>query len=163
MAKQKKLKSIKQVIKSVKASKRVKKPKPLSKKVLAKQQGFRSGLELQTAEQLQELNVTYSYETDKITYTVPAHESKYTPDFVFTKKDGSKMYIETKGRFTASDRKKHVLIKTQYPLLDIRILFQAPENKLSKSSKTTYASWCDKYKIKYGKFPIPTEWLEEIL
>ncbi len=138
------------------------KPKPVSKKVLAKQQGFRSGLELSVHEQLTNNGIPYQYETEKISYVVPAHTSNYNPDFIFTKKDGSKLYIESKGRFLLADRKKHQLLKAQYPTLDIRILFQSPENKISKASKTTYASWCEKNNIRYAKFPIPTDWLEEI-
>lgn len=162
----------KSVVMSIKASKKIKKSKPKKIKVLklkpvklrdlAKQSGFRSGLELHVHEQLTENKISYSYESEKIEYIVPAHSSKYTPDFIFTKLDGTKMYIESKGRFLASDRKKHLLIKSQHPELDIRILFQNANNKLSKSSKTTYAAWCEKNNIRYGEFPIPSDWLKEI-
>ena len=32
--------------------------------------------------------------------------------------------IETKGRFTAADRRKHLLVRKQHPHLDIRFVFE---------------------------------------
>ena len=66
--------------------------------------GYRSGLELLVAEQIKQTSYELRYETDVIKYTVPQRDAKYTPDFVFTKRNGSMMYIETKGRWTATDR-----------------------------------------------------------
>ena len=69
------------------------------------------------------------------------------------------MYVETKGRFLTADRKKHLLIKAQYPELDIRFLFQNSNARISKSSKTTYADWCNKYGFKFADKTIPSDWL----
>lgn len=136
------------------------KPKPVSKKVLAKQQGFRSGLELSVHEQLTNNGIPYQYETEKISYVVPAHSSKYTPDFIFTKKDGSKLYIETKGYWPASERKKMQFIKQSNPELDIRLLFQNANNKITKSSKTTYGTYATKIGVLWADFKngTPYDW-----
>jgi hypothetical protein len=135
--------------------------KKFSIRALARKHGYRSGLEDQISEQLKGTDNTWSYESEKLKYTIPERVATYTPDFILIKKNGEKMYIETKGRFTAIDRKKHLLVKTSNPGLDIRLLFQTPNNKLSKASKTTYANWADKNGYLWAAKEIPKEWLEE--
>ena len=53
------------------------------------------------------------------------------------------------------------LVKEANPELDIRILFQTPNNKIIKTSKTTYADWADKHGYLWAAKEIPTNWLEE--
>lgn len=130
--------------------------KKFTKRETAAKYGFRSGLELDLDESLKQVGIDGEYEKNKIKYTVPASEHTYTPDF----KLPNGIYVETKGRFVAEDRKKHLLIKSQYPNLDIRFVFQNSKNKIRKGSKTTYADWCDKYGYKYADKTIPKEWLE---
>lgn len=130
-------------------------------RALARKHGYRSGLEDKISEQLKFTGKSWSYETEKLKYTVPERVATYTPDFILIKKDGSKMYIETKGRFTTADRKKMKLVKEANPELDIRILFQTPNNKIIKTSKTTYADWADKHGYLWAAKEIPKEWLEE--
>jgi hypothetical protein len=48
----------------------------------------------------------------------------------------------------------------QNPDIDIRFLFVNANNKLNKSSKTTYGAWCDKHKILWAEKRIPNEWLK---
>lgn len=67
--------------------------------------------------------------------------------------------METKGVFSAKDRKKHLLIKEQHPELDIRFVFQRSTNALYKGSPTTYGEWCDEHGFKYADTTIPKEWL----
>jgi hypothetical protein len=81
----------------------------------------------------------------------------YTPDFVLD----NGIIIETKGRFIPSDRSKHLRIREQHPDLDIRFVFSNPNARLYKGSKSTYASWCEKYGFKYAKEKIPVEWIKE--
>ena len=69
--------------------------------------------------------------------------------------------METKGRFTVSDRQKHLLIKEQQPELDIRFVFSNQNAKLYKGSKTTYAQWCEKNGFQYAHKTIPDDWLSE--
>jgi hypothetical protein len=126
--------------------------------------GYKSGLELKVAEQIKEAKYPVNYETEKLTYTVPAQNSKYTPDFVFQKKNGGTMYIETKGRWTATDRKKMKHILASNPGIDLRLVFQNPNQKISKTSKTTYEMHAIKLGITHvAKKDIPNEWLLECL
>lgn len=115
---------------------------------------YRSTLEFKVADQLPEI----IYETDKISYVVPASNHKYTPDFKLP--DGS--YIEVKGRLLASERKKHLLIQAQHPETVIRFFFDKSNNKLYKGSPTTYADWCNKNNFEWTdiKKGLPQEWLE---
>ena len=69
------------------------------------------------------------------------------------------MYIETKGFFDLADRQKHLLVREQNPEFDIRFLFVNANNKLNKSSKTTYGEWCDKHDILWAEKIIPKKWL----
>lgn len=119
--------------------------------------GYRSGLEEQISSQLSGLGVDGQYEKHSIKYTKPATNHKYTPDF----KLPNDIYVETKGRFVLSDRQKHILIKQQYPNLDIRFVFQNSKGKIRKGSKTTYADWCVKYGFTFADKEIPQAWLDE--
>ena len=125
--------------------------------------GFRSGLEDNVNDRLKEQNKSFSYESEKISYIQPQTKHNYTPDFVLNKIDGNKMYIETKGRWVKTDRLKFDLIFQQYPNIDIRFVFQNPNAKLYKGSKTTYAQYCDKKGWYWAKKEIPEEWLNECL
>ena len=125
--------------------------------------GFRSGLENTVNDMLKENNKSFSYESEKISYIQPQTKHNYTPDFVLNKIDGNKMYIETKGRWVKTDRLKFDLIFQQYPDIDIRFVFQNPNAKLYKGSKTTYAEYCDKKGWIWAKKEIPHEWLQECL
>jgi hypothetical protein len=123
--------------------------------------GFRSGLEEKISDQLRSTGVKFTYESSKLSYIQPAKKRSYTPDF-FLSGSGKNMIIEAKGRFMLDDRKKHILIKEQYPELDIRFIFTNPNAKISKGAKSSYADWCNKNGFKYSKQEIPQEWLEEL-
>lgn len=99
--------------------------------------------------------IKFEYEPMKIEYNTP---SIYVPDIVLE----NKIIVEIKGFFTASDRRKHLLIKQQHPELDIRFVFQKPDNKIYKGSNITYADWCEKHGFKWAKQEIPLHWLKEI-
>lgn len=118
---------------------------------------YRSGLEEVNANHLQALGVTPNYEAYEIEYTVPESKHRYTPDFVLP----NGIVIETKGVWDAEDRRKHLLIKQQYPQLDIRFVFNRSKSPLYKGSKTTYAKFCEQHSIKYADKLIPKEWLKE--
>ena len=119
--------------------------------------GFRSGLEEKVAEYLTSKGVKFTFETLKVPYVKPETKHTYTPDFILD----NGIIIETKGRWLLDDRKKHLLIRKQHPNLDIRILFQNANSKISKGSKTSYADFCDKHGIPYAHRTIPEEWLKE--
>ena len=119
--------------------------------------GFRSGLEERVSEQLAFLNILDCYEIKKIPFVQPAKNRNYTPDFWLP----NGIIVETKGVFTVQDRQKHLLIKDQYPDLDLRFVFSNSKNKLRKGSKTTYADWCNKYGFIFADQLIPEEWVNE--
>lgn len=126
-----------------------------NKRAISKALGFRSGLELDVSRNLTQRNVKFEYETLKLKYEVPARRSVYTPDFILH----NGIIVESKGRFTAADRKKMLLVKEHNPDLDIRLLFSNANNKIAKNSKTTYADWCQKNGFKYADKVIPDSWI----
>ncbi len=114
---------------------------------------YRSGLEEKVANLLDGLGVTYEYESTRVPYTIQHH---YCPDFILP----NHVLLETKGYWDAADRRKIKAVKKDNPELDLRMVFQAPFNKISKKSKTTYAMWCEKHDIPWTSFHnIPMEWL----
>ena len=123
---------------------------PMPKKKTSK---YRSGLEEKVAELLTELNVSYEYETKKIPYVI---QHNYTPDFVLF----NSVILECKGYWAAEDRRKIKQVKKDNPDIDLRMVFQAPYNTISRRSKTTYAQWCERLDIPWTSFNnIPLDWL----
>jgi len=120
-----------------------------------KRSDFRSGLEYKVACQLDDLGVAYEYENLRVKYQ--RRESTYTPDFELP----NGIIIEAKGRFTSSDRSKHLRIKEQHPELDIRFVYSNSNNMHNKNSSTTYAGWCERYGFRYSDKTIPKEWIDE--
>jgi len=118
--------------------------------------GYRSGLEDIVATYLKEHKVKFLYEKIKIEWEDLSYRT-YTPDFVLN----NGIIIETKGRFLAIDRRKHLAIKKQHPKLDIRFVFENSRRKLRKGAKSTYAEWCMKYDFKFHDRIIPEEWIKE--
>ena len=114
---------------------------------------FISKLEEKVADLLEGLGVSYEYEPEKLSYTI---EHNYTPDFVLP----NYVYLETKGYWDPADRRKVLAVKRDNPDIDLRMVFQAPFNTISKKSKTTYAQWCEKHDIPWTSFHnIPLDWL----
>ena len=114
---------------------------------------FRSKLEENIANLLEGLGVSYQYESEKLSYTI---EHNYTPDFVLP----NYTYLEAKGYWSPEDRRKILNVKKSNPEIDLRMIFQAPYNTISKKSKTTYAKWCEKHDIPWTSYhDIPIEWL----
>ncbi|UOF81169.1 endodeoxyribonuclease I [Caudoviricetes sp.] len=120
--------------------------------------GWRSGLEESVAADLDARDVRYEYEQLVIKYTPPAKTRRYTPDFVLL---DNGIIVETKGRFLTADRQKHLAIKSEHPRLDIRFVFSNPNARISKTSKTTYAMWCETHGFLYATKTIPDAWIKE--
>ena len=116
---------------------------------------YRSNFERDIAVQIRNRKVPLRYEALKVKYQKPM--SFYKPDWVLP----NHIIIETKGRFTAQDRAKHLLIQEQHPNLDIRFVFQNAKVRLSKASKTTYGDWATKNNFKWSQQWIPDEWFNE--
>ncbi len=114
---------------------------------------YRSKLEERIAELLEGLGVSFEYESAKIPYTIQHH---YHPDFLLP----NYIYLEAKGYWDPKDRRKILAVKKDNPDIDLRMVFQSPYNKISKTSKTTYAQWCERHDIPWTSFHnIPLDWL----
>ena len=118
--------------------------------------GYRSGLEHKISIYLKENKCKFTYETIKKECEDLSYRT-YTPDFILN----NCIIIETKGRFLASDRRKHLAIQKQHPHLDIRFVFENSRNKLRKGAKSSYGEWCIKYGFRYYDRIIPEDWLKE--
>lgn len=132
---------------------------------------YRSGLEQKVSTQLEEAGIAHEYEPKwgVIKYTVPEVVKSYTPDFYITTVSGKQIIVETKGIWDSDDRKKHALIRQQYPDLDIRFVFTRSKAKIRKGSQTSYADICEGrgrghlkgVTWKYADKLIPLEWFLE--
>ena len=120
---------------------------------MKKKKTFRSKLEENVAALLDQLGASYEYETHKVAYAIMRH---YNPDFILP----NGIMLEAKGYWDSEDRRKILAVVRDNPDLDLRMVFQAPFNKISKKSKTTYAQWCEKHDIKWAAVhAIPIDWL----
>ncbi len=134
------------------------KPRYASSAQAGRYLGFRSGLEDKAADQLRTLGVEFDYEKHKVRYIRPSRAASYTPDFLI-RHNG--IIVETKGRFEADDREKHLLIKAQHPELDVRFVFSRSSTPIRAGSPTTYRVWCDTHGFLFADKLIPQAWLTE--
>ena len=118
---------------------------------------YRSKFEQAVAADMRKRKCKFSYENEKLDFIRPARKCKYLLDFSLE----SGIIVECKGRLTAADRKKMLLVKEQNPDRDIRFLFQRASNPIFKGSKTTYAMWAEKNGFLWAESTIPEEWLNE--
>jgi len=111
----------------------------------------RSGLETRLDRELEWGKHKYKYEPCRIPYSLVCH---YVPDYVFP----NGIIIEAKGYFTSGDRRKMRAVKRDHPELEIRMVFSRAANKLNKTSRTSYAKWCETKGFPWANKSIPTEW-----
>lgn len=105
----------------------------------------RSKLELKFEEIIKDFQAEYDYEVTKISYTVPESNHIYTVDWTLI----NGLLVETKGYLSDhKERYKYVLLKQQYPEMDLRFVFDNP-NKLCGGTKMTHAKWAEKYGFPY--------------
>ena len=131
----------------------------LSVRALAIKNGYKSGLEDNIAKQLSSLGHPVDYETMKISWEDSMTRS-YRPDFLLS----NGVIIESKGRFLAGDRRKHLEIQKQHPELDIRFVFSNSGARYSKKTtkvKKTYADWCNANGFKWADKLVPEDWINE--
>jgi len=117
---------------------------------------IRSKFEAKICKNLTSKGVSYEYERKVIPFVEPEQKRKYVVDFVLA----NGVHIEAKGLFDADDRKKMLLVREQYPELDIRLLFMR-DNRIYKTSKTKYSDWAEKHGFKYhvsSEGEIPDDW-----
>lgn len=140
--------------------KRARKNTTLTKRMSAAQvglvHGFRSGLEETLAAGLEHQGIPVIFEEFYIPWKLEKN-CKYTPDFLLP----NGIIVEGKGRFVTADRQKHIEVKKQHPDLDIRFVFSRSKSTISKTSKTTYAKWCNTKGFQYADKFIPQKWMGE--
>lgn len=124
---------------------------------------FSSGLEVRVYEALKtaqsdlsekKYKVLVEYETEKVPYIV---EKRYVPDFIVTRPDGSKIYIESKGRFVLEDRQKMLAVKAQHPDKTFALLFQR-NLPITKGSSTLYSDWAEYHGFLWAINELPVSW-----
>ena len=116
---------------------------------------FRSKLEEQISASLQQQGHEISYERDRFDYYLKRF---YTPDFI-VKGQAFEFYIEVKGYWDSAGRSKFLAVIQRHPNLPIFIAFQKPHQKISKTSKTSYCMWAERYGIAWCPTPIPDDFL----
>jgi len=123
--------------------------------------GWRSGLEETLAADLKSKGIDYEYEQHVLKFEVPSRIARYTPDFYIKTKSGKTIIVESKGQFKVANRQSMILVKKQHPDIDLRFVFSRSKETISKTSKTTYAMWCDKHGFLYADRTVPEGWLNE--
>lgn len=95
------------------------------------------------------------YEAQKIKFTQPAKQRTYIADWVLD----NGVICETKGYLDLATRQKMLWLRDSNPDLDIRFVFQNPDNRISKTSKTRYRDWAEANGFQWCRGPsIPEEW-----
>jgi len=131
---------------------------------------MRSKFEARIAQELKDAGVKFKYELYSYEYDEPLRKNRarcaacdstsllrtgwYTPDFFLE----NGVIIETKGRFTAADRRKMDAVKVHHPDLDIKMLFMR-NNKIHKRSETYYSDWCVAHGYDWAIKHPKEEWL----
>jgi len=115
---------------------------------------FKSKLEEKVWARLKTQYPSVKYEPDKIAFIQPAKERNYIPDF----KIGN-IYIEAKGKLDLATRQKMLWFRECNPDVRVIILFQNPDNKIRKTSKTTYAMWAEDNNFEWLDFR--KDWLRD--
>lgn len=122
----------------------VKKTRALAK-IFAWTQGFRSMSEVRFAALLQTRGIDYNYERHTVVYQ--HNPQKYTVDFTVKSKKGEDIHFEYKGKLDGPTRKKLRAIKKSNPRMDLRLVFEKPNNKIYKGAKMRYFEWAERNKI----------------
>ena len=108
-------------------------------------QGKRSKFEEKVEALLKTKKLLFDYEKDSLPYSL--HLS-YKPDWTM----GDNVKLEAKGRFDYIERRKLLAVIQENPDEDIRLVFMR-DQKIAKTSKTTYTEWCAKHSIKCSVYP----------
>ena len=107
-------------------------------RIYAKTLGYRSMFEVRFKALCNIHKLTLAYEVKTVDYQ---HKiQKYTADFTESKKD---LHIECKGVLDAATRRKLLAVKRCNPDLQLILVFEKPNNKLSSISKTRYWQWAE--------------------
>jgi hypothetical protein len=119
---------------------------------------FRSGFEKRIWDNARKRRKKIDYEPQnpRIHYTIPY---RYIPDFVLP----NGVVVEAKGYLRPRDRTKMRKVREQNPSIDIRLLFQNANCRLTKSKNSeTYWQWAERLGFKWAEGDqIPEEWFDE--
>jgi hypothetical protein len=126
-------------------------------KVYAKKCGMKSMGEVRCAADLRKKKIPYGYETKKFVYQYKPQS--YTPDFELYAK-GERVYIEYKGKMDNDTRRKMLAVKACNPELKVCLVFEKPNNKIRKNSKTTYWMWAEKNGFEWSEHYVKEDWLK---
>ena len=130
---------------------------------------YKSRYEFNQAVRLEKNGINFEYEPMQFNWVQPLINGvctrcdsedvvklrKYTPDFWFPK---SKIFVETKGKFTPENRTAMAEICKQSPH-EIRMVFMT-DNWLTKKHGMRYSRWCELNGIECAIGSIPLEWVE---
>lgn len=117
---------------------------------------FRSKFEKRIYDNRGKRKLVYEPTTPAIVYTTSA---RYIPDFEL----GNGILVEAKGYFDTRSRAKMLAVIRQNPFLDIRMLFQRANNRLTKSPNSMmYWQWAEKHGFPWHEGDvIPDDWYNE--
>ena len=134
-------------------------------------QPYRSKFEARVAKDLKKRGIRFEYEAYQFSYTEPLRRNRarcldcggnklvrdgwYTPDFWLPDHG---LFVETKGRFTAADRRKMLSVISENTDEKFVMVFMR-NNRIHKNSKTTYADWCEANGVTYSIGTVKEEWL----
>lgn len=111
---------------------------------------YRGNLQETMASVLKRHRLTFKYETDKLSYVVPAVTVELGVEFSVELKRGQTVGVFIVEHFTHNRMTALAAVKEQQPDLDIRIIFSNPEATLI-NSHTTYGEWCDERGIQWAQ------------
>jgi hypothetical protein len=120
---------------------------------IAKEAGMKSMGEVKCAADMDKRGIPYTYEGETFEYQYDVQ--KYTPDFniLITRKNKKPLHVEYKGKMTDDVRKKMLTIKKCNPDMEFALVFENPNNPISKRRKlkdgtyntpTKYWQWAEK-------------------
>ena len=116
-------------------------------RIFAGTMGYRSMGEVRYASRLKQQNIPFDYEAEKLSYQYDPQ--KYVVDFQIPIGNDKYIYIEYKGKLDGPTRKKMRAIKKSNPNVDLRIVFEKPNNKLYSGAKMRYWEWAERYGFKW--------------
>lgn len=116
--------------------------------------GLKSMLEVRTKAWLEEHDIPHSYESQRWTYQYAPQT--YKPDF-----NVPDFVIECKGKLTREVRKKLLAIIKSNPDKKLVLVFEKPNNKIDRGSKTTYAGWATKHNILWSDTVPTLRWFKK--
>jgi len=121
----------------------------------ARELGYRSMFEVAVVKAAEEEGLPLEYEPFKIPYEM---HLTYLPDAVLP----NGILIEFKGRMDEKARRKMLAVKHCNPNLDIRIIFQRANTKITKARKSKmYWQWAEANGFQWSEGTIPLSWWRE--